>query len=59
MGGLRDIRRLSQQGFVTDWMEGVREEERSVATFQFGFLRQTECEVGKIGVKGKVRIIIR
>lgn len=40
-------------------MEGVREEVMSLATFQSGFHRQTECEVSKIGVKGKIRIIIR
>lgn len=53
-GWIKEIfRRLRQQGLVTDWMEGVREEAVSAVTFQSGFPDRQNVRVSKIGVKEK------
>lgn len=53
-GWIKEIfRKLRQQGLVTDWMEGVREEAVSAVTFQYGFPDRQNVRVSKIGVKEK------
>lgn len=55
MGGLK----VASTRFGTDWIEGVREEAVSAVTFQSGFPDRQNVRESKIGVKEKIRIILR